>query len=75
MSRRIYEVPPSAADVKLDHMTAEALRALLRTVPGAAVAGLTHMDVDRLQRAARTYIRIGRLTEAQVLQFKMEIKA
>ena len=74
MTRRTFESAPSPADVKLDHMTAEALRALLRTVPGAAVAGLTHMDVVRLRRAAQTYIRIGRLTEAQVLQFKMEVK-
>jgi len=75
MTRRTFESAPSPADVKIDLMTHAELRALLATVPGAAVAGLTRMDIVSLTRAARTYIRIGRLTEAQVLQFKTEGKA
>jgi len=75
MTRRTFESAPSPADVKLDLMTRAELCALLATVPGATVTVLTRMDIVSLTRAARTYIRIGRMTEAQVLQFKTEGKA
>ena len=74
MTRRTFAPAPSPADAKIDLMTHAELRALLATVPGATVTVLTRMDIVSLTRAARTYIRIGRMTEAQVLTFKTEVK-
>jgi len=64
----------SLVDVKLDKLTREELRALLGAIPGASIPALHRADAGALRSAARTYLRMGRLTEAQVLQFKTEGK-
>ena len=72
MTRRIQILKVSPADAQLDKLTLEELRALLSSIPGVSVPALHRADVSALRSAARTYIRIGRLTEAAVLATKKE---
>ena len=72
-ANRVIKLSP--VDVKLDRLARVDLIALLGDIPGASIPALHRADAGALRSAARTYIRIGRLTEAQVLQFKTEVKA
>ena len=72
-TNRVVKVSPT--DAKLDGMTRADLLALLGAIPGASIPALHRADAGALRSAARTYLRIGRLAEAQVLQFKTEVKA
>ena len=74
MTRQTHILKVSPTDEKLDGMTRADLLALLGAIPGASIPALHRADAGALRSAARTYLRIGRLTEAQVLQFKTEGK-
>jgi hypothetical protein len=75
MTRQTRIIKVSPTDAKLDGMTRIDLIALLGVIPGASIPALHRADAGALRSAARTYLRIGRLAEAQVLQFKTEGKA
>ena len=51
-------------------LTQEQLRDLLQAVPQTHPAGLFRASVDALRGAVRTYLRMDRLTEAQLLGAK-----
>ena len=62
------------ADDVLDAMPRAELIALLNTVPTSSPGAMARATDDALRDAARTYLRIGRLTAAQVLQSTEEAK-
>jgi len=72
-TQRVIKLSPT--DAKLDGMARVDLLALLGAIPGTSIPALHRADAGALRSAARTYLRIGRLAEAQVLQFKTEGKA
>jgi hypothetical protein len=60
--------PQSSAEAALANMTRAQLQAILRLDPKTAVPGIHRADDDALRAAVRTYLRMGRLTEAQVIE-------
>lgn len=61
----IIKVAP--VDARLDSMTIGELRALLSLIPGASVPAIARATETALRNAARSYLRMGKLTAAQVL--------
>ena len=57
-----------AAEAALDSMTREQLYAVIRQARSAVLPGMFRATDNALRSAIRTYVRIGRLTEAQVYQ-------
>jgi hypothetical protein len=61
-------IPPVL--LKLDRLDTEALRALLRTVPGVNQQALDRATDAALRDAFKSYWRTGKLTEAAIFNCK-----
>ena len=57
------------AEKRLNTMSLDDLRGLLRNVEGVSITSLYRVDEKALRGAARTYMRFGKLTEAAVLNY------
>jgi hypothetical protein len=64
--------PRSPAHERLDKLLPDQLRRLMRTIPTANVAAIDRASIESLRDAAHSYLRTGKLAEAQVINWEME---
>lgn len=75
MKPRVPLPSTPATDLAIDTMTREQLFALVGQVEGHSVPAMARATDSALRGAARTYLRIGRLTAEQVLAVRYPLVA